>query len=459
MAIHMARGTITREAPPFGWVEISGTALQRLQSELEQRGQGVVDEMGVLAIHAGYADYFFPGTSVLQTRPRYMFFACWNFLSLARQRGVTAANLLKRKDEAELWVTRQLVATRDRALAIGNPASDMDGIIGVQVFLEEPPRVPAQRVDFIYWTAMRRWGFYRSRSAQERTRLFRRWRGSAIGRVGDAMDLSSDDAIREEWLGEFLVPDIPKGWQGEDLQGLDFELTNPEATWLRDRLLSLEEVAEGPCLLAKAAELCAELPPQMVPGEDSLLRPWDDPLAIEAAKAAKQLDRLERASQASHLGQYIRAIYAALVEWLVEVTASPRHNPPLRYYRELLIKLAENQALRNAALDLPLPTLFSDVPRIPTLLRSCIQHVQAGLRQVASGEDVEVVFIDNVTHRLFEAVERRRKGSRARLPRTEQGAARRVGFDNRTIRVYDLDYRWNRVRYLLWDLHRGLARS
>ena len=89
--------------------------------------------MGVLAIHAGYADYFFPGTSVLQTRPRYLFFACWNFLWLARQRGVTTANFLRRKDEAELWVTRQLVATRDRALAPGDFAPNMDGIIGVRV--------------------------------------------------------------------------------------------------------------------------------------------------------------------------------------------------------------------------------------------------------------------------------------------------------------------------------------
>jgi Family of unknown function (DUF6361) len=454
----MTRRSISIEAPPFGWVEISDTALQRLRSELEQKGQGVVDEMGVLAIHAGYADYFFPGTSVLQTRPRYLFFVCWNFLWLARQRGMTAANLLKRKDEAELWVTSQLVATRDRALNTGKRTPNLDGIIGVRVFLEEPPRVPAQRVDFIYWTAMRRWGFYRSRIAQDRTRLFRRWRGSAIGRVGEAVDETVDDAIREDWLAEFLVPDVPTSWQSEDSQGLDFELTGPEAVWLQDRLLGLNEVAEGPCLLAKAAELCAELPPLMAPGEESSLRPWDDPLAVQSAREAMQFDRLERASQASHLCHYVRAIYAALVEWIAETTASPRSDPPLRHYREMLSELAESRAMRDATLALPLPALYSDVPRIPDLLRRCLHHVQAGLRQVARGEDVENVFMDNVTHRLFEAVERHRKGGRARLPRTEQGASRRAGFDRETIAVYDLDYRWNRVRYLLWDLHRGLSR-
>jgi hypothetical protein len=444
---------------PFGWVEISDVALQRLQRELEQKGQGVVDEMGVLAIHGGYADYFFPGTSVLQTRPRYLFFACWNFLWLARQRGVTAANFSKRKDEAELWVTSQLVTTSRRAPASGKPTPNMDGIIGVRVFSEDPPRVPAQRVDFIYWTAIHRWGFYRSDVAQDRTRLFRRWRGSAVGRVGEGVDETQDDAIRDERLAEFFVPDAPEGWQSEDSQGLDFELTGPEASWLQDRLLALEEVAEGPRLLAKAAELCTELAPLMAPGEESPLRPWDDPLAVRSAKAAGQLDRLERARQASHLGHYVRAIYAALVEWIAEVTASPRRDPPLRYYRELLRELAEDRAMRDAGLALPLSALYLDVPRIPNRLRHCLRHVQDGLSRVAGGEDTEKVFLDDVTHRLFEAVERHRKGGRARLPRTEQGAARRMGFEPGTVGVYDLDYRWNRVRYLLWDLHRGLARA
>ena len=100
----------------------------------------------------------------------------------------------------------------------------MDGIIGVRVFGEDPPRVPAQRVDFIYWTALRRWGFYRSRIAQDRARLFRRWRGSAIGRVGEGVDETQDDAIREEPLAEFLVPPVPEDWRNEESQGLDFEL-------------------------------------------------------------------------------------------------------------------------------------------------------------------------------------------------------------------------------------------
>lgn len=451
----MARRPLRTEGLSFGWVEVSDAALQRLRRELEQNGQGVVDEMGVLAIHSGYADYFFPGTSVLQTRPRYLFFVCWNFLWLARQRGVTTANLLKRKDEADLWVTRQLVATSNATPPPGKQKPNMDGIIGVRVFGEDPPRLPAQRVDFIYWTALREWGIYQSRAARDRARLFHRWRGAAISRVGEGVDESQDDAIREEPLAEFQVPALPNRWRDEDADGLTFELEGAEARWLQERLLALHEVAEGPCLLSKAAELCADSPPSMVPG----LRPWDDPLALRAARAAGQSGRIERASQASQLGHYVRAIYAALVEWVVETTASPRRDPPLRYYRDVLVSLADDRAMRDGALALSLQDLYRDVPRIPEPLRGCLRHVQDGLHCVASGENAEKVFMDDVTHRLFEVVERRRKSGRARLSKTELGAARRVGFERGTVGVYDLDYRWNRVRYILWDLHNGLARA
>ena len=456
----MARRALATEAIPFGWVEISDAALQRLRHELEQKGQGVVDEMGVLAIHSAFADYFFPGTSVLQTRPRYLFFACWNFLWLARQRGTTAANLLRRKDEADLWVTSQLVATRGRTPAPGQPAPDMEGIIGVRVFADDPTQLPAQRVDFIYWTALRRWGFYRSGMAQDRGRLFRRWRGSAIYRVGEGPDESQDDAIRDEPLAEFVVPPAPEGWRSEESTGLDFDLSPTEATWLQERLVALEEVTEGPCLLAKAAELCSDSQPLMVGASDGGdPRPWTDPLIVQAASASGQSERLERARQASHLGHYVRAIYAALVEWVVEATASPRRDPPLRFYRDLLRRLAENRPMREATLALSLPELYRDVPRLPDPLRHCLRLLQDGLRRVDEGEDSDTAFMNEQTHRAFEVVERRRKTGRARLPRTDQGAARRVGFQQGTVGVYDLDYRWARIRYLLWDLHRGLARA
>jgi hypothetical protein len=446
-------------ANAFGWVEISNAALQRLRRELEERGQGVVDEMGVLAIHAGYADYFFPGTSVQQTRPRYVFFVCWNYLWLARQRSVTAANIAKKKDEADLWLTERLVATRQARALRRSSTGAVDHIIGVNVFQENPPRLPTQRIDYIYWTAIRSWGFYKSRTATNQARLIRRWKGSDVVRSGDGPDETRDETVALGPQGEFVVPPAPDGWQTDALDELDFELTGEEARWLRDRLVALDDVSEGPCVLAKAAELCEDQPPLMHAADDESRSPWDDPLVVQAANASGQGDRLVRAKQAAYLGHYVRAIYAALVERTVETTSPPTGSAPLRHYRETLRELASDAPMRDAAVALRLSRLYEDVPRIPDLLRRCLDHVQNGLRRVGAGDDPEAVFLGDDTHRLFEAVERRRKGVRARLPRTDLGASRRAGFTRDTIGVYGLDYRWAKVRHLLADLHRGLVRS
>ena len=440
----------------LGWVELSEAALQKLRRELEDKGQGVVDEMGVLAIHTGYADYFFPGTSVLQTRPRYLFFASWNLLWLASQKGVGTGNLAKRKDEAELWVTERLVARVDR-LAAGQDNGSRSGVIGIRVFRESTPRVPAQTIDFVYWTALRRWGFYTSSQAHDRGRLFRRWKGAGIVRLGGGRDLSDDDVIEDEPLAAFNVPPIPKGWQSDDIVELDFDLSSEEARHLQERLTAIPAVDEGACLLAKAAEMCNDRGPMAI-AEGVHLRPWDDPLMREAADLTGQAKRLERARRASALVHYVRAIYGALVEWVFERTARPPSPSPQRSYRERLGQLAGDSHVRQAATTLELSDLFVDVPRIPELLQKCLVHVHEGLIRVSAGENAEAVFMNEATHRVFELVERRRKGGRARLPLTEQGAGRRVGFSPDTIGVYDLDYRWPIIRDLLSDLHRGLTR-
>lgn len=272
----------------------------------------------------------------------------------------------------------------------------------------------------------------------------------------EGTDQSDDDVIVSEPLALLNVPPIPTGWQSDDISELDFALTAKEARLLQDRLMALPCVGEGPCLIAKAAELCGESGPVENTRDDSGLRPWDDPLLKRAAVITGQQQRLERARKASCLAHYVRAVYAALVEWVVERTPSPAPASPQRTYRVGLAKLAANTKALEAATALELQSLYADVPRMSELLKKCLAHVQLGLIRASKGDPVEEVFMNDSTHRVFEQVERRRKGSRARLPLTAQGAGRRVGFSHDTVGVYDLDYRWKVVRTLLSDLHRGL---
>ena len=56
----------------IGWIHFSRDALRRAEARLREEQEGVRDEIGFLLLHQAYADRFFPGTSVLQTRLRYI---------------------------------------------------------------------------------------------------------------------------------------------------------------------------------------------------------------------------------------------------------------------------------------------------------------------------------------------------------------------------------------------------
>lgn len=66
----------------IGWIHFSREALRRAETRLREEQEGVLDEIGFLLLHQAYADRFFPGTSVLQTRLRYIFFVPWLYLDL-----------------------------------------------------------------------------------------------------------------------------------------------------------------------------------------------------------------------------------------------------------------------------------------------------------------------------------------------------------------------------------------
>jgi len=88
--------------PALGWNYLSREALARAKAQMDEESMGVRDEIGFLTIHQGYADRFFPGTSVLHTRARYALFVpcvvlpktrlCFNFGATPRRRQQSPSN-------------------------------------------------------------------------------------------------------------------------------------------------------------------------------------------------------------------------------------------------------------------------------------------------------------------------------------------------------------------------------
>lgn len=408
----------------LGWIDLSAVALQRLRRDLEGETQGVVDEMGVLAIHAGYADRFFPGTSVLQTRPRYIFFTCWNYLILDELDGNTAK---ARKELAEDWVRGQLV----------NANTVQRGIIGLRV------ERPAQPVDFIYWTALRKWGFYRG---PDRAKLLSSWRANRVRRI-EAGEPEDENAL-DDSNAEFLVPPPPHYWlRPRPREAFTFELTAEEADFLQKRLQSLPS-----CLLSGAASHARKYRAR---GS----APWKDDLIVEAAYELKAHDLLERARLASSLGWMIRGMYGALVEQRRnETTARSQLSSidDVEHYRTILRELLARKSVPADIRKLDLALLRQDLPRLSDEFFSLLKYVKERVDGVKRADDIDNQLLDNGTLNRFCREEERRKQRRARLPDTAFGAERRETFDKDTVRVHEINFRWNVVRTLLQDLHNGL---
>lgn len=416
----------------LGWIEISAAHLRNLRQELKSESDGVRDEMGVGALHSGYADRFFPGTSVLQKRPRYLFFTCWNYLALGSIKLDQALGMEAQKEQAEDWVKHQLLLSREGA------------VIGATVDR------PAQPVDYIYWSALRKWGFYRG---PDRGTILRKWHTYRPQRIERSFSKERENLLPES-SASFFVDEAPSYWLGKRLradQNVTFDLTYEEAFFLQSRLKSLDA-----CILSTAASLVAQQP---ATGEDM----WGDTLVRAAAERRKELAAVDRARLASSLAFAIRAIYGALVEQRRNATISKSQLSQIDepdYYREQLrATLGPATDARADVKALDLKQLSDDLPRLNKGLVALFTWVQARVNDIRKTGDVDRLLLDDDTMRLFTQKEWDRKKLRARLPATEIGAERRKDFDVETVTLAGVHYRWDTVKMLLQDLRAGLRRQ
>ena len=131
--------------PTLGWAGLSRSALNRAEAQLAAESDGVRDEVGVLALHTAYANRFFPGTSVQQTRLRYALFVPWQIKMLLRDRERVRPGQARRAlEQAELDLARRL------------PDVDGEGTIGRRT--AHTGRLVAIPPSQSYWVALGAWG-------------------------------------------------------------------------------------------------------------------------------------------------------------------------------------------------------------------------------------------------------------------------------------------------------------
>ena len=378
----------------------------RQAEKLTSGDQDTRDEIGFLLIHQGFADRFFPGTSVLHTRVRYALFVPWLFQHAAEIK----PRDLDKAIERELIDLAKRLKKRERYDVIGG---DVLGRLSTQ-----PP-------DRVYWTALKQWGILLS-GINTRSEALRRLRASA------RKPLLDDDGgrLNEDSTDVFSsLPKPPSGWDNADSE-LDFKMSSREQDYLRRKLSRLTRPGDtAPALLALLVAAGDRYPvaDASLPSELDAHADLDDKQALKIARDAAALSAIGR------------AVYGALVEHLR--TEDGRKEGVI--FRAALHSHFDDYEAGASRCDLAKLRVL--LPGIPSYVNDVLAQTQAYVRD---GKPEAFLKLRN----CYQLSEVTRKTGRARLANTLKAIQRRNEWDPERHNITPLHYRWSVVRKMLNDL-------
>jgi hypothetical protein len=395
--------------PQLGWVWLSQKERRTAELALAEFGpDGTRDELGFGVIHFGYADRFFPGTSVQHTKLRYIWFVCWSYLELQQRFGGEAFQKTE-LDRIEDRTGQKLLRH------YGN--DDGNGIIGGRVL--RVGRSPVVKPSAVYWNAMRTWGLVRplsvGRDAPGRGELHSRW-PDLTGKHGRP-EVDPDQAKSIF----FDPPPVPSRWRSQS-EPLTFDLDNKhdEAGRILRAWAVPRDALGRRSLLYRLAERGGATPTSII--SSSVLALCDEDEKVS----------LRRAACAGSLAAISRAIHTALVQKMKDSSADA--NTTMRRWLDDAVQQHAEQAAKLDRLG-----LLVDVPEASKLI-PLIEATQAWLSAGAG----EISVLEDV----YRSREEAQKPGRALLARS--GGDRRAHWWPRE--PVPLSYRWDRVTGFLDQL-------
>ena len=131
----------------LGWIDFSKNERDKVLNVIHLLDEpGAVDELGIGAIRDAFADYFFPGTSTVQTRAKYFLIVPYVLMEAGSgEYGSDLNAILRRIDNEERHCRDILIKTSN------------DGVIGSLVPKSWVLRAPSN----IYWNGIKRMGIFK----------------------------------------------------------------------------------------------------------------------------------------------------------------------------------------------------------------------------------------------------------------------------------------------------------
>lgn len=201
------------------WLDFSQKDRQKVMEVLSLfRTQDTRDELGLASIRDTFADFFFPGTSTLQTRARYFLYIPWLYTQFEKKL-IPSAKIVEKLTQEETWLIQAL-----------QKSSETIGVIG-QRSGKNLHRFPSS----IYWFGLRAWGILRFPGSQDQyhRRLDAIYRERENLRMRRSSEGSSNEQVLVQDTWDPNLPPRPKDiWHQTN-----FQLTHQEAAYLQERLI------------------------------------------------------------------------------------------------------------------------------------------------------------------------------------------------------------------------------
>lgn len=397
--------------PTLGWTMLSREEMRQVERSLANCEQDTRDEIGFLLIHQGFADRFFPGTSVLHTRIRYALFVPWVYLQAARNQ--------QHGSDLDTTIRRLLIQLAIRLKQLGGEPYDVIGGDKLGQLTSQPP-------DRVYWTALRGWGLLLP-TVVSRSEALRRLEAGAHTSARDDDGGRLDDEVTEVFAG---LPNPPIGWD-DAASPLHFKMSAKERDFLRRKL----------SLLTRPGEDARALLAHLVGARDF----FDDaapelPKELNARADTADKRALDVARDSAALAAIGRTVYGALVEKLLARDGGPDQKT---YRGQLRTHFA---SYGEAASRCDLDALEAFLPELPLHVRDVLRQTRTYVRE----EKPERFAMLRDCYQKAEVTRKTRQ--RARLLDTERSAQRRAEWDPGRHNTTPLHYRWYIVREMLSDL-------
>ena len=370
------------------------------------RERDTVDELGIGSVRDAFSNLLFPGTSVLQSRARYLLFVPWIYLELERQR-ISSDRIAARARANEIRLIDALIAGGE---------GDGSGVIGVAA-RERLKQLPS----YVYWNGLEILGIrlYHGSSDRYHRSLDDYYR--LVREVPRGEGDEPTDGVRPNW--HVGLPPAPEGL----LDATSFDLTAEEAAYLRERIHASAPGSMLDLLVSRAR------PARHVQFA------WRHPDVMRLPKP------LATSLEFAHV--FSDAMFGASLLYSLMLAEARSFNDRAASFRGQLEEWSEQFSVPASwSWDEFWAVALLSNPRIPLLTR---RFVEQWFEVTSAGTGIAD---DSKPRALISDRERMTKGSQARLHNR-----RALELWSGTLGALRLTFRWQVVERIVNDILRGIA--